>query len=210
MGEAVAAAGSTAPTATTPRSASRSARKSSTAEGRLIADLAAPDARLVVAQRRRRGAWQRALRDADASDASLRGDGAAGRGRRPHAPAQARGRRGAGGAPECRQVLAAAADLEREAQGRRLPVHDDRAGPRHRRRPGRPPAHGCGRSGPDRRRSGRRRPRSRVPGPPGAGQHPPPRHRRVRPTISASASRRSTASLRRTALGSISDLRSSS
>ena len=38
------------------------------------------------------------------------------------------------GSAERGQVVAAAAHLEREAEGRRVPVHDDRPGARHRRR----------------------------------------------------------------------------
>ena len=73
-------------------------------------------------RRARRAGWarQRALRDADAADAALRGDRPSGRRGRPRAAAQARGRRGARRPPQRRQVVAPAPHLEREAEGRRL------------------------------------------------------------------------------------------
>ena len=88
-------------------------------------------------RRARRRRWPRELelRDADATDAALRRDRAAGRVVRARAPPQADGRRSLRGAAERRQVVAPAPDLEREAQGRRLPVHDARTDARDGRRP---------------------------------------------------------------------------
>ena len=53
--------------------------------------------------------------------------GLPGRGGRARAAPEAARRRGARRAPERRQVVAPAPDLEREAEGRRLPVHDARS-----------------------------------------------------------------------------------
>ena len=106
-------------------------------DGELVADLARPGARVVVARGGARRAGQRALRDADAADAALRRDGAAGERARARAPPEARRRRRARRAAERRQVVAPPPDLERDAEGRRLPVHDPPARARHRRGAGR-------------------------------------------------------------------------
>ena len=68
------------------------------------------------------------------------------------------------GLPERRQVVAARAADPRRAQGRRLPVHDDRARARHA-RGRRPPARARRHPGPDRGRRRGRRARPRVPRP---------------------------------------------
>ena len=57
---------------------------------------------------------------------------------RARAPPQADGRRGLRGAAERRQVVAPPPDLECQAEGRRLSVHDPGADARHGRRPRRP------------------------------------------------------------------------
>ena len=97
-----------------------------------------------AAHRRRRrgerGTRQRAIRDADPADAAIRRDRAPGHGGDAGAPAEARRGRGAGGAAERRQVVAPAAYLERDPEGRRLSVHDAPARARHRRVAGRRPA----------------------------------------------------------------------
>ena len=85
--------------------------------------------------RRRRRARQQALRDADAPGAALRRAGPAGRGGLARAAAEAARRRRARRAAERRQVVAARAADARRAEGRRLPVHDARAGARARSTP---------------------------------------------------------------------------
>ena len=79
---------------------------------------------------------------------------AAGGGGRARAAPQAAGRRRPRRAAERRQVLAAVAPHARAAEGRRLPVHDARAGARHARRR-RPPARGGRHPGTDRGRRAR-------------------------------------------------------
>ena len=106
--------------------------------------------------------------------------GLAGRGARARAAAEAAGGRGARRAPERGQVVAPAPDLEREAEGRGVPVHDDRAGARHGRRARRAAADGRGRPGPDRGRERGRGARPRVPRAPGAGADARARDRRRR------------------------------
>ena len=113
------------------------------------------------------------------------------------------------GLPERRQVLAAPPHLEREAEGGRLPVHDDRARARHRRRPGRAPAHRRRRPGLAGGSAPWGRARRRVPGAPRARAVAPPRDRGDRRTW-PSASRPSTTSSRSTAPASPSARRSSS
>ena len=105
-----------------------------------------PARRVVVARGGPAGAAT-AVRDADAPGAALRGgrDCPERSGRR--AAPQAARRRRAGRLPERRQVVAPAPHLEREAEGRRLSVHDDRAGARHGRGAGRAPADGRRRPG---------------------------------------------------------------
>ena len=135
-----AARASTAPTARTPSCASRSARRCFADDGDLIADLAHPGARVVLAQRRPRRPRQRALRLLDPAGAALRRGRPARRGARRRAAPEAARRRGARRAAERRQVVAPDAHLERAAEGRRLPVHDAAAGARHGRVARRPPA----------------------------------------------------------------------
>ena len=106
-------------------------------EGELIADLARPDARVVLARGGQGGRGQRTLRDAGPPDAALRRGGGAGRGGGGGAAAEAPRRRCDGRSAERGQVVAAAPALEREAEGRRLPVHDAGAGARDGRVPGR-------------------------------------------------------------------------
>ena len=96
------------------------------------------------------------------------------------AAAEAARGRGARRPPERGQVVAPAPDLEREAEGRRVPVHDDRAGARHRRRAGRAAADGRRRPGPDRGRERGRGARPRVPRAPRAGADARARDRRRR------------------------------
>ena len=71
------------------------------------------------------------------------------------------------------------ADLERSAEGRRVPVHDARAGARHRRVARRRAAHGRRRTGADRGRERGDRPGPRVPGAPRARATARPRDRRL-------------------------------
>ena len=89
-----AAPASTAPTATTSSCASRSGRRCST-DGELIADLAHPGARVVLARGGARRARQRALRQLDPAGAALRRGRPARRGARPRAAPEAARRRGA-------------------------------------------------------------------------------------------------------------------
>ena len=105
--------------------------------------------------------------------------GAARRGR-GRAAAEAARRRCDGRAPERGQVVAAAPALEREAEGRRLPVHDAGAGARDGRVSGRRPAHRRGHPGSDRRRQRGNRPGARVPRPPRARAAAAARDRLVR------------------------------
>ena len=102
------------------------------------------------------------------------------------------------------QVVAPAADLEREAEGRRLPVHDAPAGARHGRRARRPAADRRGRPGPDRGREPGRRARPRVPRAPRAGAPARPRDRRGRRRSGRAVPRRSTTSSPSTAPASTS------
>ena len=178
-------------------------------DGQLIADLARPGARV----RRSRAAAAAAA----ATSASRRRRGrrrasprrAARRGGDDRAAAEAARRRGARRPPERGQVVAPAPDLEREAEGRRLPVHDARAGARHRRRAGRAAAHRRRRAGADRGRERGRRARPRVPRAPRARAAARARDRRVARTSSRALRARSTASSRSTAPASTSGRRSS-
>ena len=117
--------------------------------------------------RRFRRARQQAVRHLDAPGASLRRARARGRVGRDRAEAEAARRRRPGGAAERGQVLAARPAHAGPAQGRRLPVHDARAGAGHD-RPRRPPARDRGHPGADRGSRRGRRPRARVPRPRGA------------------------------------------
>ena len=97
-----------------------------------------PGQRVVVA-RAAPAAGQQALRQRHAPGAAVRRARAAGRGELARPAAQAARRRRPRRAAQRRQVLAARAADARRAEGRRLPVHDARAGARHARRR-RPPA----------------------------------------------------------------------
>ena len=137
-------------------------------EEQLVADLATAGARGRAGERRPGRPRQQALRHADAPGAALRRDGHARRRGRLRAAAEAARGRGARRAAERGQVVAARPDLEREAEGRRVPVHDPAAGARNGRL-GRAAAGGRGRPRPDRRRERGRRARPRVPRAPRAG-----------------------------------------
>ena len=106
--------------------------------------------------------------------------GEPGRGALAPARAPADRRRRARRAPERRQVHAARGAHQRDAQDRRLPVHDPRAEPRRDgpRRRGRAPADDRRRPGPDRGRVVGPRPRPRLPAPRRADADPAPRRRR--------------------------------
>ena len=147
-------------------------------DGQLIADLARPRTRPGGAGRHGRPR-QPPLRLADAPDAALRRDGAPGRGGHDRAAPEAARRRRARRSAERGQVVAAAPDLEREAEGGRLPVHDGRAGARHCRLAGRAAADGRRRAGPDRGSERGRRARPRVPRAPRARASAAARDRRV-------------------------------
>ena len=117
------------------------------ADGRSLADLAHAGARVVRRPRRpgRRGQPPFASPTRQAprvAEPGLAGRGAA------RAPPQAGRRRRAARLPERRQVVPAAPHLERDAQGRRVPVHDGRAGARHGRGGRRAPARRGRRAGP--------------------------------------------------------------
>ena len=114
--------------------------------------------------RRRRRARQHALQAPDAAGAAARRARAAGGGGARRAAPQAARRRRPRRAAQRRQVVAARAADARAAEGRRLPVHDARAGARHARRR-RPPARDRRHPGPDRGRQRRRRARPRLPRP---------------------------------------------
>ena len=121
--------------------------------------------------RRSRRPRQRALRLVDPAGAALRGGRAARRGARRRAAPEAARRRRARRAAERRQVVADLAHLEREAEGRRVSVHDAAAGARHGRVARRPAARRRRRARADRGRERRRRPRPRVPRAPRARAH---------------------------------------
>src|SRR5215203_855169 len=88
--------------------------------GTILADLAGARSRAVAA----------------AADAALRRDRPPRRGAHARAAAQADGGRGPRGASERGEVLVAAPDFERAAEGRRISVHDARARSGDRRRAG--------------------------------------------------------------------------
>ena len=136
-----AGARSTARTARTPSCAFPSERSSSTATARCSPTSRIPAHASSSPAAASGGRGQCALRDSDPADAAIRRDRPPGRRARPRAPPEARRRRGARRPSERRQVVAPATHLEREAEGRRLSVHDARARPRSRRRAGRAAAH---------------------------------------------------------------------
>ena len=190
-----------------PSCASRSGRRSSTRR-----EASSPTSRTGRARRgraRRRAAAagtsasprRRGRRRASPRPASRRGAVA-------RAAAQAARRRGARRLAERGQVVAAPPHLERQAEGRGLPVHDARAGARHGGLAGRAPAHRRRRARADRGRERGRRARPRVPRAPRARATARARDRR-RPRTSRERFARSTASSTRTAPGSISCRRSS-
>ena len=80
--------------------------------------------------RRARRPRQQALRDLDPAGAALRRAGDLRRGRLDRAAAEAARRRRPDRHAQRRQVLAALAAHQGRAEGRRLPLHDARAGPR--------------------------------------------------------------------------------
>ncbi len=80
--------------------------------------------------RRARRARQRVAGQRQAQGARLRRAGRARRPTRRRAGAEERRRRGPGGLPVRRQVVADLGDLRRQAEDRRLPVHHPRAQPR--------------------------------------------------------------------------------
>ena len=205
-----AAPASTARAARASRSASRSGPRCSTADDLRRRPRPSRARGSCVAARRPRRPRQRPLRELDPPGAALRRGRAAGRGARHRAAPEAARRRRARRAAERRQVVAAHADLERAAEGRRLPVHDARS------RCSATVEAPDGRQlvvadvpGPDRGRERGRRARARVPRPPRAGAHARPRDRRLE-AARASSGRRSTPSSPPTAPASTSCRRSSS
>ena len=179
-------------------------------DGTLVADLRAGRGAVVVARGGGGGRGNSNFATPTRQTPRYRRDGAAGRGVRARAPPQADGRRRLRRAPERGQVVAAAPDLEREAEGRRLPVHDARADARDGRRPRRPAADRRRRARPDRGRERGRRARARVPRASRARAAPPARDRRLRGRRRRALPRRSTASSPPTAPASPSARSSSS
>ena len=127
-------------------------------------DLAEPGRARGRGPRRQRRARQQAVRDRHAPEPALRRARAARRGADARPAPQADADAGLVGLPERRQVVAARPAHARAAQGRRLPVHDARAGARHA-RAGRPPARDRRHPRADRGRERGCRARARVPGP---------------------------------------------
>ena len=133
-----AAPASTAPTESESSSLCRRGRRCSTSTA-----ASSPTCSRRARGRRRAGRprrpRQRTVRDSDPAGAALCRDRAARRGGRARAAPEAdRGRR-VRGAAERRQVVAPPPDLERDTEGRRVPVHDARTGARHCRVARRPP-----------------------------------------------------------------------
>ena len=107
--------------------------------GERLADLVTAGETRAARQGRQRRLGQPALRDADAPGAALRQAGPARRRAPPRDRAQAARRRRDHRLSQRRQVHAHLGDLGREAEDRRLPVHDARAAPRRRAVQPRPP-----------------------------------------------------------------------
>ena len=171
----------------------------------IVADLVAPGARVVVA----RGGTGRARATATSRRRRARHRAS----RRPGSPGEEaelelrlklRRRRRTRRPAERRQVVAAAADLEREAESRRLSVHDSPAGARHGRLARRPAADRRRRARPDRGGEPGRRARARVPRPSRACAAARPRDRRGCRRSRPSSSARSTTSSPSTAPASTS------
>ena len=148
-------------------------------DGDLIADLAQPHARVVLARGGHGGRGNARFVSSTRQVPRFAEVGPPGRRARPRAAPEAARRRGARRPAERGQVVADLADLECAAQGRRLSVHDASAGARHGRGARRPAARRRRRARADRGRERGCRPRPRVPRAPRARAHAHPRDRRV-------------------------------
>ena len=143
--------------------AARLGRDATPDSGELVADLVTAGERVLARQGRQRRLGQPALRDADAPGAALRQAGPARRGAPPRDRAEAPRRRRDHRVSQRRQVDAHLGDLGREAEDRRLPVHDARPAPRRRDLARRADARRGRHPGPDRGRPPRRGARHPVP-----------------------------------------------
>ena len=145
----------------------------------LVADLAAPGARLAAARGGAGGRGNRRFASPTRQTPRFAETGIAGEEATLELRLKLLADAALAGLAERREVVAPGPDLQREAEGRRVPLHDAAAGARHR-RVGRAPARGCRRAGPDRGSERGRRPRPRVPRPPRAGATARARDRRGR------------------------------